>query len=95
MIGTVSFTVGKANYDLKVEEGTDVEVLHKLIALGNPPTSCNVCGKQGNVSLDTNKDKDGNTYINVKCSCGAKAKLGQYKSKGYFWHQFELYQKSE
>lgn len=93
MIGKVSFNVGNAAYEIKVEEGEDIPLLHKLIALGNPPTLCTVCNKKGDTTLDTNKDKDGNIYINVKCSCGAKAKLGQYKSKGYFWHGFEVYQK--
>jgi hypothetical protein len=94
MIGKVKFTVGNAEYTLEIEGSDDVVTLHKLIALGNPPTLCDVCGKQGNVSLDTNKDKDGNTYINVKCDCSAKAKLGQYKAKGYFWHKFEKYNKN-
>lgn len=94
MIGKVNFTLGRATYELEIEEGSDLDTLHRLIVLGNPPTYCGACKTDGKVDLDTNKDKEGNTYINVRCwNCGAKAKLGQYKTKGYFWHKFEVYNK--
>lgn len=96
MIGKVEFTVGKANYTFEATEGKDIDLLHKLIVLGNPPTICDACGEADKVVLDTNKDKDANIYINVKClHCGAKAKLGTYKSGSYFWRRFELYQGKE
>lgn len=95
MIGKVRFTVGRAEYEFQMEGQTEVETLHRLIVLGNPPTYCTNCKTEGKVALDSNKDKEGNTYINVRCwNCGAKAKLGQYKTKGFFWHKFELYQKN-
>lgn len=82
-------------YELELDEKSEIDTLHKAIVLSNPPQTCNACQKNDErFRLDSNKDKEGNTYINVVCvACGAKAKLGQYKSGGYFWHKFEVYVK--
>jgi hypothetical protein len=77
---------------LEIDERSEMETLHKAIVLSNPPTICNVCGKRA-MGYDSNKDKEGNIYVNIRCSCGAKAKLGQYKAGGYFWREFEKYER--
>lgn len=92
---TTQFTLGSTNYKTEIEERDEMETLHKAIVLSSPRKLCNSCNTLG---LDTkyftsNKDKEGNIYINVKCSkCKAKSKLGRYKVGGYFWHEFEVYQ---
>jgi len=86
------------NVTLEVEEQEEMMTLHKAIALASYPRTCSNCKESGKVFLTTNKDKEGNIYINACCSaCGAKAKLGRYKSGGgYFWHRnFEVWKKSE
>ena len=81
--------------ELHIEEQKEMETLHKAIVLANPRMFCNVCQSTGPFYLTTNKSttEDGTfTYINYKCKCGARSKLGQYKASGYFWHDFVLYQ---
>lgn len=86
--------VGKSQYEFIINENKELEALHKAIILGNPPQYCGECKNNQFFKLDSNKDKEGNIYVNVVCSkCGAKAKLGQYKTGGYFWHKFEKWQK--
>lgn len=81
---------------LEIEEQNEIDTLHKAIVLANYPKKCSACG-EFKTGLSSNKDKEGNTYINVVChACGAKAKMGQYKVGGYFWHRdFEVYKKAE
>lgn len=87
-------TIGEVNYIFHIEENSDIEAMHKAIVLSNPPKKCNECQNNQYFKLDSNKDKDGNVYVNVVCrKCGAKAKLGLYKSGGFFWHKFEKYVK--
>ena len=96
MIVKTSFELGGAKYGLEVEEKSNMETLHQAIVLSNPPRYCNACKNDKYFVLDSNKDKEGNIYINVVCkSCFAKAKLGQYKAGGYFWHKFETYNKNK
>jgi len=93
MKAKVSLKLGNAAYEFEVEEQEEMQTLHKAIVLSNPRTKC-ICGN-GDPSkfyFTSNKDKEANTYVNVKCAvCGARSKLGQYKSKGYFWHEFEKF----
>lgn len=78
---------------LVIEEKNEMETLYKAVVLSNPPTTCNECGST-KISLNSNKDKESNIYINMLCiNCSAKAKLGQLKSGGYFWHKFEKWAK--
>jgi len=95
MKATVQTTLGNVVYTFEIEEKTEVETLHKIAVLGNPPTFCDDCGNSDSATfaLTSNKDKEGNTYVNVACKCGAKAKLGLYKTGGFFFHKFEKYVK--
>ncbi len=97
MKGKVQFKVGQSTFALEVDEKSDMETLHKLAVLGNPPNYCKEL-PNGFYSLESNKDKEGNTYVNVVCKgkdasdkfMVYKAKLGQYKTGGFFWHNFKL-----
>lgn len=92
MIVKTSLKVGAVSYQYEIEEKDDMDALHKSIVLGNVPQYCHECKNDKDFRMDSNKDKEGNTYVNVICrACGAKAKLGQYKAGGYFWHKFEKY----
>ena len=88
--------IGGVEYIFNIVENDDKEALHKAIVLSNPPQYCNECQNGQYFKMDTNKDKDGNVYINVLCTkCGAKAKLGSYKAGSFFWHKFEKYEKKD
>jgi len=90
----VTTKVGETAYQFNIEEQKDLEALHKAAVFGNPPRYCNICENAQWFSLDSNKDKEGNTYVNIVCKkCHAKAKLGQYKVGGYFWHKFKEWQR--
>jgi len=94
MKATVKTKVGNVEYIFEINENEEMETLHRISVLGNPPQNCTACGEDNSIHfrLDSNKDKEGNIYVNVVCTgCGAKAKLGQYKAKGYFWHEFKKY----
>lgn len=90
MIIKVNTKLGNVTYQFEIDEKDEMDALHKAAVLGNPPQKCDECDNVENFKLDSNKDKEGNTYVNVVCgNCGAKAKLGQYKVGGYFFHRFE------
>ncbi len=96
MLIQVKTKIGSTEYTFNVDERDELYGLHLASVLGNPPSKCDECGNTEHFRLDSNKDNDGNTYVNILCrKCGAKAKLGQYKSKGYFWHKFQKYTKKE
>lgn len=83
------------NIQLEIDERDEMETLHKAIVLSNPKEYCNECKTVGDKHYTTNKDKEGNIYVNYKCKCGARSKLGQYKAGGFFWHDFEHWQKEQ
>lgn len=84
--------IGSTEYEMDFEEKNDMETLHLAAVLGNPRRKC-TCDNTSSFVLDSNKDKEGNIYVNVVClKCYAKSKLGQYKTGGYFWHGFEKYE---
>ena len=90
----VQVKVGGTLYNFNIEENKELEALNKAIVLGNPPQFCNLCKNNNFFKLASNKDKEGNIYVNVVClKCGAKAKLGSYKTGSYFWHKFEQYER--
>ena len=96
MIIECAIRMGRATYKFVVDERDDLEALHKAIVLTNPRRICNVCQNTTGFYFTSNKDKEGNTYVNVKCpKCGAKSKLGLYKTGGFFWREFEKYQPKE
>jgi hypothetical protein len=86
----VKINIGKSQ--LEIDEQNEMMAIHKAIILGNVPGYCQVCKNNQYFKMDSNKDREGNIYVNVICKCGAKAKLGQYKTGGYFWHKFEVYE---
>jgi len=80
---------------LEIQDVNEMETLVKAIALTQQPKFCTKCKNEKGLYLTSNKDKDGNLYVNLKCpECQAKVKLGVLKSGGYFWHrEFEVYQR--
>ena len=89
MIAKVNIT---NKIQLEIDEKDEMTTLHKAIVLSNPRRICNVCKDESATKyFTTNKDKEGNTYVNMKCACGARSKLGQYKTGGFFWHDYEMY----
>jgi len=96
MKATVQTKIGETLFSFEIEDPKEMETLHRAAVLGNPPKNCNLCKNKAYFKLDSNKDKESNIYVNVICrKCGAKAKLGQYKAGGYFWHKFEKYIREE
>jgi hypothetical protein len=96
MIAKANLVLGGTSYQFEFDEKEDKEALNKAIVLANPPTYCTVCKKEDlkpNFHLTSNRDKENNIYINIKHNpCGAKARLGEHKAGGYFWHRdFEKY----
>ena len=94
MKATVKTKIGNVEYEFSFDEDKEIEMLHKVAVLGNPPTVCDECGVDvlDNFKMTSNKDKEANVYINIRCTnCGADAKLGQYKAGGFFWHDFKKY----
>ena len=90
----VKTKVNNTIYEFEIDERNDIEALHKACVFGNTPSYCQCCKNDKNFKMESNKDKEGNTYINIVCgNCFAKSKLGQYKTGGYFWHKFEKYSK--
>jgi len=96
MEAKVSVKVGSAVYQFSFDEKEEMDTLNKIITLGNPPRVCDSCDNSvpTDFTMDSNKDKEGNIYVNVAClnpDCKAKAKLGRYKTGGFFWHEFKKY----
>ena len=94
MIVKASLKLGGVTYQFECSEQFELDSLHKAIVLANPRRKC-ICGNEDpeQMYFTTNKDKEGNTYVNVKCAkCGARSKLGLYKTGGFFWHEFEKYE---
>ena len=76
---------------LEIDDKDEMDTLSKAIVLAHPKTKC-VCGNAEGMYFSSNKDTEGNIYVNNKCpKCGAASKLGRYKTGGFFWHNFEVY----
>lgn len=97
MTGKVSFNLNNTTYQFELDEGDGLKLLNQMIVLGNPPRSCPYI-KGGAYKLVTNKDSDGNIYINMMCygsdkdgkKTAYRSKLGTYKDKsGFFWNSWE------
>lgn len=93
MIITSKLKLGENVYEFESDEKDAFDSLHEAIVFSNPPRECAECHNTDRTKMyfTTNKDKQGNTYNNVKCVCGARAKLSKLKVGGYFWHPFETY----
>lgn len=93
MIIKSSLKMGSSTYQFEFDEKDELDTLHKSIVLSNPLKTCDACREFGYETkyFTSNKDQEGNTYVNVKCKCGASSKLGRYKTGGYFWHKYEVY----
>lgn len=93
---TSTIKLNNTEYTFEIEERNEKDTLLKAIVLTNPRLKCDVCSNfdREKFKLDGNKDKEGNVYINNVCrACGAKSKLGEYKSGGgYFWKTFEKFE---
>ena len=78
---------------VEIEEKDLKETLYYAIVLTQFPKKC-ICGNTEGFYWTTNKDKENNIYINIKCpKCEARAKLGTLKGDtGYFWREFEKYE---
>ena len=77
---------------LEIDERDEMETLSKAITLASPKKRC-VCGNTEGFFFTSNKDKEGNVYVNFKCpKCGARSKLGRYRTGGYFWNDFAKYE---
>lgn len=88
----VNIKYGDATYQFEIDEADEKEALNKAITFGNPPRYCLLCKNTDQFKFTSNKDKEGNIYVNAKCiKCDARAKLGEYRSKGFFWHEFSIY----
>ena len=84
------------NITIEIDDEKEKETLNKAITLGNPRRYCPLCENNGKFLLISNKDKEGNVYINNLClNCKAKSKLGQYKTGGFFWHEFKIWEGKE
>lgn len=89
--------IGGVVIQFEVDEKDDLEAINKAATLANPPSLCTNCNDDGfeNKKLVSNKH-NGIVFVNIQCKCGAKAKLGQYKEGGYFWHrEYTVYKKEE
>ena len=74
MKAIVKTVLGKVEYIFEVEEQEELQTIHKIAVLGNPPTFCDECANDNpnEFKLKSNKDAEANTYVNVICSkCGA------------------------
>lgn len=90
----VKTKLGGVEYNFNIDEKNEMDALQKAATLGNMPNYCTDCKNDEYFRLDSNKDKEGNIYVKVTCKkCGSQAKLGQYKTGGFFWHRFEKYVK--
>lgn len=81
---------------LEIDDRDEMETLHKALALTSHPQTCTNCQNTEGLYLTSNKDKEGNVYVNLKCpECNGKVKLGLYKAGGFFWHRdFEVYKRN-
>ena len=93
---TTTTKINDVLYQFKIDEKNEMDALNKAIILTNPPKFCQCCKNNKIFEFSSNKDKEGNIYVNFVCkNCYAKSKLGQYKTGGFFWHKFEKFEKNK
>ena len=92
----VTRKIGGTTYTFVIEEDKDLDVLEQAGVFGNPPTECGMCGST-DIHLASNRAKsdDGTEYKFVKLicdECSARSQLGQYKTGGFYWKDWEKYE---
>ena len=91
----VTKQMSNATFTFEFNKENEKECIYDASIFANTPCLCDECGndKVNGFKLESNKDGEGNLYVNIVCdSCDAKAKLGTHKSgKSYFWHKFVKY----
>lgn len=100
MIVKSTLTIGGTEFEFQSEEKDDKEALLRAISLATPRTFCNICRDNGMenkrlLARRAETEKGSFIYISVKCKCDASSTLGEYKQGGYFWKEYEVYQKKE
>lgn len=100
MIAKANMKIGGVAYQFEISEAEELKTLHKIIALSNPRSKCNVCGNSNRDDMQMSSNiatgKKGTfTYIKIFCKCGAQSTLGKYQADGYFWKEFEVYRAGE
>lgn len=97
MIVKATFKLGNVTYDIQADASKAKDALHEVITISSPRSWCAACNSEvlpEECKLTTNKDKDGNIYVNAKHTkkgCGARSGLGTFKAGGYFWKDYEIY----
>jgi len=93
----VSKQLGNASLEVNINDKDEKEALAKALLF----TQADICGlcKEDNIVWDANKvlliEKDTYIYINRRClSCGAVSTFGEFKTGGYFWRKWKIYNKS-
>ncbi|MHA1225108.1 MAG: hypothetical protein ACTSPV_00030 [Candidatus Hodarchaeales archaeon] len=78
----------------EIEEKNELDAMSMAGFLSSMPSKCKLCGSD-NVHLTSNKattDEGTYTFVKVICEdCNARSQLGQYKTGGFFWKQWEKY----
>jgi len=94
----VNKQIGGATVQFGIDEKDD-DVALSLVAFLTEPDFCFLC-KETKLKWEVNKAKTdtGNfTYIKRRClnpNCRATSTMGKYKDGGYFWKNWEIYQKN-
>jgi len=87
----ISKKIGNDTYVFQVDKEKDFDALADAGVLASMPTQCGSCGSR-EVNLSSNRSKEF-VFVYMQCNkCGAKSQLGQYKSGGFFWKKWEIYQ---
>ena len=86
--------LGKVLLEFEVEADKGFDALFNASVLASMPDVCGLCDSE-DVELTGNRAKD-YKFVKVRCTaCTATAMLSEYKAGGYFWKEFEVYEKKE
>jgi hypothetical protein len=85
-----------ASLEVKINEEDGKEALARALVFTQPDI-CGLC-KEENIIWDASKVKikEKNTYTSIKrrcLSCGAISTLGEFRTGGYFWKKWTIYNK--
>lgn len=91
---TIQKQVGKTNLTFEIEMDKGRDALFNASFLASTPNVCGLC-ESDDVTFSGNKG-GGYTFVKVRCEkCNATADMGEYKDGGYFWKQWEIYEKGK